>query len=183
MAAPGGAAVIRITRIVVGMFVVCAAAGCDSALEEPAPPQPASQSSPPFAAELVHDGHYRGAAAIGGADYSHHVEALFTADGEVQLHVGGPGAGNDVRSGAGVPPTALKPAEAALFVGNVSWTGAEGRGQGVVIGERCTVTSPGRFCGAPAPAELSASQTRGRISGELRVTTARGVDTWALDIG
>ena len=180
---------VRATRVVVGVFVVGVAAACDSGFYGPGPPQPSPAPSPapsasqqPVTADLVHDGHYRGGAALGGSDYSHHVEALVTTDGEVRLHVGGPGAADAVRSGAGVPAAALKPAEAALFVGNVSWVGAQGNGSGVVIGEGCTPATPGPLCGAAAPAELSATQTGARITGELRVTTARGVATWALDI-
>jgi hypothetical protein len=65
----------------------------------------------------------------------------------------------------------------------VSWTGAQGLGQGVVIGERCVASNPGRFCGARAPAEISVSQTGKMLTGEVRVTTAQGVETWTLDIG
>jgi hypothetical protein len=170
------------TRPILGLLLVAgAAAGCDGA--PVAVPGPPMSTPPPPAVENRHDSHYRGSAAIGEAAYRYHAEALFTAGGEVLLHVGGPDDTQDARSGAGISAAALEPAEAALFVGNVSWTGAQGSGQGVVIGERCMASNPGRFCGAAVAAELNVSQTGRTIAGELRVTTGGGVETWALDIG
>jgi hypothetical protein len=106
---------------------------------------------------------------------------LFTADGEVVLHLGGPGA-DAVGTGAGIPAAAYTPAESASFIGKVSWIGEQGSGQGVVIGERCLASKPGRFCAAPAAAELAVSQKGTTLMGELSVRTAQGVETWTLDI-
>ena len=166
---------LLVHRSVPCLLIASAMAACSS--DGAREPQPVSRQQP-VAADNPHDAHYRGTAAISDGDSGYHVEALFTADGEVLLHLGGPGA-DVVGTGAGVPAAAYAPAEAASFIGNVTWTGAQGSGQGVVIGERCLASKPGRFCATPAAAELAVRQTGTALTGELRVRTAQGLDVRA----
>jgi hypothetical protein len=167
----------RAARLLV-VQVVMAAAGCHdgSPVVSPTPPPATS----PLPVVPAHAGHYRGVAAIGEATYRYHAEALFTADDQVVVHVGGPVDVESLGWGAGVPAAAFAPLEAALFVGDVTWDGSAALGHGIVIGERCGL--PSRYCGTPAPAHIFVSQTATKLTGEIRVTTAAGVEVWALDI-
>jgi hypothetical protein len=142
-------------------------------------PPPSSLPSPtPPLPDALH-GHFRGAAAVDGPEFSHYVEGLLTVDGEVRLHMGGPGLGGGVLSGAGIPITVL-PVEALQFVGHVNWSGDVGNGSGVVVGESCVRPASGRWCGVAVPAEIALSGSGSDLKGELRVDTAEGDESWPI---
>jgi hypothetical protein len=114
---------------------------------------------------------------------------LITVDRDVRVHVAGPFDEGTVLSGGGLP-VAADLAESVLFVGNLESIGDQNLGQGVVLGQACTPSNPGRFCDVPAPASISLewllplpdegfSRT---IAGEIRVTTSAAEESWRLDL-
>lgn len=144
---------------------------------------PAPSAPLPLPLPATMHGHFRGAAAIGEPVFRYYVEGLLTIDGEVRLYIGGPGDVSSVYSGGGIPAIALDPAEATQFVGNLTWNGDAGSGDGVVIGQDCAPHAPGRFCTAAAHATISVSRQSSSLKGEIRVETGQGMESWHLDIG
>jgi hypothetical protein len=133
-------------------------------------------------------GYFRGGAAIGDSTY--YVDALIAADGGIRMHVAGPFDERTAFSGGGFPVSA-EIAESVQFVGNIETIG--GLGEGVVLGQACAPSDPGRFCDVPAPASISMEwqpplpfavppQSQDKFAGEVRVTTSAGEEIWHLDV-
>ena len=125
-------------------------------------------------------GHYVGAVKI--ADVTYFGDAVFTQDGEVRLYVGGP-----YDNGGELQLT--RPGSSEQFVGTVEMGDRQLSGSGLIIGQECAINAAGRFCGQPAPAEISATvqlNTDGSgsavMQGEIRVTTSSGTATWPLNL-
>jgi hypothetical protein len=126
-------------------------------------------------------GHYVGAVKI--ADVTYFGDAVFTQDGEVRLYVGGP-----YDNGGELQLT--RPESSEQFVGTIEMRGGQWSGSGLILGEECAINAASRFCGQPAPAELSATvqlSTDGTRSADLQgsilVTTSSGTETWLLNLG
>jgi hypothetical protein len=155
-------------RVLLCIVLAQGLTGCDhnespvplpAAAALPPPPPPAPPSAPPHTVEAWH-GFFEGTIAIG--DEQRNSDALLTADGAVRMNVANPGA---IWDSAG----------SAQFVGTFEKSGDQGSGSGVIIGQGCAGSSPGRFCSAPALAEISITlATRARLSGEIRVSTDAG---------
>jgi hypothetical protein len=132
-------------------------------------------------------GHFRGGTAIGDATY--YVDALITVDRDVRMHVAGPFDEGSVFSGGGFPVLA-EIAESVQFVGNIDTIGQQNLGAGVVLGQACAPSDPGRFCDVHAPASislewwplLSGERSSRGITGEIRVTTGTAEESWRLDL-
>jgi hypothetical protein len=130
-------------------------------------------------------GYFRGGAAIGDSTY--YVDALITADGAVRMHVAGPF--DEATAGSGFPVLA-NIAESVQFVGHIERIGGQHLGEGVVLGQACAPSDPGRFCDVPAPASISfewKSPLPGdccphAATGEVRVATSAGEEIWHLDV-
>ena len=126
-------------------------------------------------------GHYVGAVKI--ADVTYFGDAVFTQDGAVRLYVGGP-----YDNGGELQFT--RPESSEQFVGTIEMRDGQLSGSGLIIGQECAINAANRFCGQPAPAEISATvqlNTDGSgsadLQGEIRVTTSSGTETWPLNLG
>ena len=125
-------------------------------------------------------GHYVGAVKIAGVAYFG--DAVFTQDGEVRLYVGGP------YDNAGELQL-TRPESSEQFVGTVEMGDGQVSGSGLIMGQECAINAAGRFCGQPAPAEISATvrlNTDGSgsaiLQGEIRVTSSGDTETWPLNL-
>jgi hypothetical protein len=123
----------------------------------------------------------RGVVAIGQGEWSHFAEGLLTVDGEVRLHMGGPGLADNVLSGGGTPVKSV-PLEEMQFVGRIAWSGSTANGSGVVIGQGCTPPASGRWCGTVVPAEITLSRPRFDLEGEIRIDTGSGTELWRISL-
>jgi hypothetical protein len=157
-----------------GLIVLIGITGCggggDAAPTEPAP---SGNPGPPGAGKPGSDGRYVGIVTID--DLAYFADAMVTIDGEVRLYVGGPGSDN------GAMPTD-KPAGSLQFVGEVTSTQSGVSGSGIVIGETCAAPPGERFCRPGVTGDITLTVAEERISGELRVTTSEGAETWRLDL-
>jgi hypothetical protein len=125
-------------------------------------------------------GHYVGAVTIAAVTYFG--DAVFTQDGEVRLYVGGPyDNGGELQL--------VRPESSEQFVGTVEMDEGQLSGSGLILGQECAISAANRFCGSPAPAEISATvqlNTDGSgssvLRGELRVTTLSDTETWPLNL-
>jgi hypothetical protein len=102
-------------------------------------------------------------------------DALLTVDGSLRLYVGGPYESTGALQ-------LDKPDGSAQFVGEVSAQGQQVSGSGMVIGQRCVLPASDRFCDEPAPAEVRLTVRSGEARGEIEVSTAKGVETWTLNL-
>jgi hypothetical protein len=133
-------------------------------------------------------GYFRGEAAIG--DSMHYVNALVTASGAVSMHVAGPFDEGTEFWGGGLSPVLADIAESLQFVGKIETIGDHHLGEGVVLGQACAPSDPGRFCDVPAPARirvkwqppLPGQSGPQAVAGEVRVTTSAGEEIWYLDV-
>ena len=193
----GRARIASLTRVALCLWIAQTLAACDSAWKveprEPAsspggltsPPQPVSPPGP--VPPRPRGGYFRGGAAIGDSTY--YVDALITADGAVRMHVAGPFDGGTVFPGVGFPVFA-DVAESVQLVGKIEKSGEQYLGEGIVLGQACAPSDPGRFCDVPAPASISlewqppdsGETIPGAIAGEVRVTTSAGEEIWYLDV-
>lgn len=168
----------RMVFVVLGLALTHALAGCSGgggagpAPVGTLPPLPPAPPPPVIAADL--DGRYVGTVTIDGREYFG--DALITIDGEARLYIGDP------YSPTGALQLA-RPESSAQFVGTLGGRGDAASGAGVIIGQQCAVTDSSRFCGASAPAEISVAVTSGDLTGEIRVVTNKGNETWLLDLG
>src|SRR5262249_4654588 len=111
------------------------------------------------------------------------VEALTTRDGQARVHVSSFLWDRAIFEGGGSTTPLTRPTQSMQFVGDVSFSGRHVTGSGVVLGQDCTSSPPGRSCDAPADASLSYDvDTSGHWEGNLRVTTSSGVEDWALHL-
>jgi len=138
---------------------------------------PGADTVPPRSGALW-QGRFIGTVKIGAAQYFG--DAIFTTDGAVRLYVGG-----------AYDPTGVvqvtRPDSSAQFVGTLKGSGGNASGTGIVVGQGCAVSVPGRFCGAAAQASMAIGVRYtgvdfGQIQGELHVTTESGDETWSLDL-
>lgn len=195
----GRARMRSIARVALALFLAHTLAACDSGtkveIQQPAPspgstappPPPVPQSPPPLprppAAQL--HGHFRGGAEIGNSVY--YVDAVVAVEGDVRMHIAGPFDLETVFSGGGFPVSA-RIAESMQLVGRVELIGDQNRGEGVVLGQTCAPSNPGRFCSMPAPANINLAKyvpinpSYEGASGEVRVTTDHGEEVWLLDL-
>jgi hypothetical protein len=133
------------------------------------------------------NGYFRGEAEIGDSTY--YVDALITVDGAVRMHFTGPFDEGPVFSGWSFP-VLDDIAESVQFVGSIERMEEHYLGEGVVLGQTCAPSDPGRFCDVPAPASLSlewqppppGETIPGAVAGEVRVTTSAGEEVWHLDL-
>ena len=192
----GRARRVSTARVALGLWLAHTLAACDSGerveLRDPAPlpgvavspPQPVPPRPVPL--RPMHQ-YFRGGAAIGDSTY--YVDALVTADGDVRMHVAGPFDEGTVFSGYFFPVLA-DIAESVQFVGNIETIGEQNLGEGVVLGQACAPSDPGRFCDVPAPASISmewqppspGETIPTAVAGEVRVTTSAGEEIWHLDV-
>jgi hypothetical protein len=121
----------------------------------------AAPSVPPVATQAW-TGHYVGTVKI--ADVTYFGDAVFTQDGAVRLYVGGPyDNGGELQES--------RPESAEQFVGTIQMRDGQWSGSGLIIGEKCAINAANRFCGQPAPAEISATvrlNTDGSGSADLQ---------------
>ena len=137
-----------------------------------APPTVPPPIVAPPTANSIH-GRYVGTVAIDGENYFG--DALLTIDGSIRLYVGG----RYSDTGA----LQLTKAEAsAQFVGSMDVRSGLTTGTGVIIGQGCSVLVLPRFCAKPAPGEIAVSTDGDLMSGAIRVTTDRGVESWRLQL-
>jgi hypothetical protein len=125
-------------------------------------------------------GHYVGAVKI--ADVTYFADAVFTQDGAVRLYVGGPYDNSGELQ-------LTRPESSEQFVGTIEMRDTQWSGSGLIIGQECAINAANRFCGQPAPAEISATvqlNTDGSgsavLQGEIRVTTSSDTETWPLNL-
>jgi hypothetical protein len=179
---------MRLGRILLRCGLLAALlAGCNSNNSDGMPETPTEGSPPvaPPAADLAMpttgpDGYYRGTATIGGTAFR--AEALVTADGDVRLHVGA-ATTDGVSLAASVEPSS--PVD-SLFVGSLDPSAAPGTAQGVVIGQACTASTAGRYCGKPTAANARFTRVDGdrswHLEGEVRVETGAPDAAWLLEM-
>jgi hypothetical protein len=121
-------------------------------------------------------GRYVGTVTIGAVNYFG--DALLTADGLIRLYVGGRG-GDD-----GTIQEAI-PAGSAQLVGTLHGQTNQISGDGLVFGQECAVSAPGRFCAEVGHANISIAVVSAlpvAIQGDILVTTSAGTETWSLDL-
>jgi hypothetical protein len=130
-------------------------------------------------------GYFRGDAAIGDSTY--YVDALITLDGGVRIHVAGPFDEGTVFPEVGFPVFA-DIAESVQLVGKIEKIEEQYLGEGMVLGQACAPSDPGRFCDVPAPASISIEwvptppgELRAFV-GEVRVATSAGEEIWHVDV-
>jgi Domain of unknown function (DUF5666) len=103
------------------------------------------------------------------------VEGVLTAEGAFRLNIAEWSGGPVSDSGLG------------LLVGDLIVRGSEASGTGVLIGEGCGLSPPGRFCGAGAAVNIELTKTGSLIdegaSGVITVTTNTGQESWPLRLG
>ena len=180
-----------LARVALCLWIAQTLAACDSGwkveLREPAS-SPGGVTFPPRPVPLPPiRGYFRGGAAIGDSTY--YVDALITADGGVRIYVAGPFDEGTVFS-EGRFPVLADIAESVQFVGNIETTGEQNLGEGIVLGQACAPSDPGRFCDVPAPASISiewqppfpGETIPAAVAGEVRVATSAGEETWHLDV-
>jgi len=160
------------------------ACGGGSGAESQQNAQPTSSAAtvplvPPVATQAW-TGHYVGAVKI--ADVTYFGDAVFTRDGAVRLYVGGP-----YDNGGELQMTG--PESSEQFVGTVEMRDGQLSGNGLIIGQECAINAANRFCGQPAPAEISATvqlNTDGSgtadLQGEIQVATSSDTETWPLNL-
>lgn len=126
-------------------------------------------------------GHYVGAVKI--ANVTYFGDAVFTQDGAVRLYVGG-----TYDNGGELQMT--RPESSEQFVGTIEMRNGQWSGSGLIIGQECAINAANRFCGQPAPAQISATvqlNTDGTgsadLQGEIQVTTSSGTETWLVNLG
>jgi hypothetical protein len=158
---------------VLSLVVVACESGHAPQVASTATPAPPPTSVPPPSPLDNRHGHF--------SEWSHFVEGVLTVDGEVRMHMGGPGLAESVLSGAGTPLNAV-PAEQMQFVGRIAWQGNTGNGSGVVIGQSCVRPATGRWCGAAMPAEITLSHPRADLEGEIRVEMGGGTESWRIHL-
>lgn len=172
-----------IARSVVWCWLVLTlGAGCGggsgggNATGTPGQPGPA----PLLPAPLATHGHFLGEADVGGATLF--VEALVTFDGEGRLHISSFLWDRALLEGGGGPSGRLvAPEQSVQFAGNVAFNQRNGTGIGVILGQMCHTLTPGRFCDAPANAQVTFTAIDDRrMDGELRVLAATGPEIWTL---
>jgi hypothetical protein len=104
---------------------------------------------------------------IGG---EHRAEALVTEDGAFRLHISSLDRSTESEG-------------SAQFIGEFAHDDSRGFGAGIVIGQECAALEPGRLCNDLALAEIEVSTaTRNLMSGELRVSTSQGEETWPFEL-
>ena len=200
----GRASIASVARFALCLWIAQSLAACDSGVRVehrdsaspqgglPFPPQPVSPPQPafppgPVPPRPIH-GYFRGGAAIGGSTY--YVNAVIAANGDVRIHVAGPFDERTEFWGGGLPPVLADIAESVQFVGNIETIGDQRLGEGVVLGQACAPSDPGRFCDVPAPARISLAwqppfpgeMLPSAVAGEVRVTTSAGEEIWYLDV-
>lgn len=129
-------------------------------------------------------GHYVGAVKI--ADVTYFGDAVITQDGKVRLSVGGL-YDNDENNQV---LEATRPESSEQFVGTFEMHDKQLSGSGLIIGQGCAINAANRFCGQPAPAEISATVQltpygigSADLQGEIQVTTSSGTEIWLLNLG
>jgi hypothetical protein len=171
---------LTLALVVAGLLSACGGASGQSGTATsvdsnvtPAPPAPTAPTQAPT-------GHYVGAVTV--AEVTYFGDAVFTRDGAVRLYVGGP-----YDNGGELQLT--RPESSEQFVGTIEMRDTQWSGSGLIIGQECAINAAGRFCGQPAPAEISATaqlNTDGSgssvLRGEIRVTTSSGTETWPLSL-
>ena len=123
-------------------------------------------------------GRYWGIVTIDGVAYF--ADALLTVDGAIRLYVGGADGAIDALSGV---LETTRPLSSAQLVGTFYLQGGLALGSGVVIGQGCATSTPIRFCGDTASAEISLRVDAQTVQGEIQVTTRAGEETWLVDLG
>jgi hypothetical protein len=182
---------MSITRIALCLWIAQTLAACDSGasveLREPAA-SPGGVTFPPGRMPpRPMNGYFRGEAEIGDSTY--YVDALITVDGAVRMHFTGPFDEGPVFSGWSFP-VLDDIAESVQFVGSIERMEEHYLGEGVVLGQTCAPSDPGRFCDVPAPASISLEWQPPlpghccpqAIAGEVGVTTSAGEEIWHLDV-
>ena len=141
-----------------------------------APPPPGPQPS----AAVTVQGHFLGETDLPGETLF--VEALVAEDGEARMNVSSFLWDRAVLEGGGGPTSDLvKPTESMQFVGSAVFSQFHADGHGVVLGQDCTLSPPGRFCDAPVDASLSYDVSdSGVLTGNLRVSAPSGIENWSL---
>ena len=161
------------------VVVVLASTGCDGRSRytgdgPTATPWASPPPSPPALSTDGWHGHLSGHVdGLGDAD------GLLTSDGLMRLRLADNG-----------PPDHDVPEN--QLVAHLDFDIDENRafGTGVIIGQLCATPSRSVFCDEPGHAEISLTATTGNsaqrdfeVTGELRVTTSRGDETWPLTLG
>jgi hypothetical protein len=153
---------------------------------QPVPP-PTAQSPPvPPPVVTLESGdawqeRYIGTVTIGDVQYFG--DAVLTADGLIRLYVGGPSDDDGA-----MPPTV--PASSAQLVGTLRGQTNQISGDGLVFGQECAASDPGRFCTAIGQANISIAvgpaapfaTIFATLQGQILVTTSAGTETWTLDM-
>lgn len=114
-----------------------------------------------------------GAVTIDGSE--HGLSGVVTGDGTFRLSIG------DATSGPPELGSAL-----GQLVGSFTATRQLALGTGVLIGETCAPSSPGRFCGAATEVRIELVKTSSTIDGAagvIRVGTDDGEQVWPLRTG
>ena len=165
----------RVAEFVVVAWLAAGLAGCGGSSSTSSEPSPPAAPSPPTSAPPGEsgDGRFVGTVTIGST--SLFGDALLTVDGSLRLYVGGPYESTGALQ-------LDKPDGSAQFVGEVSAQGQQVSGSGMVIGQGCVLPASDRFCDEPAPAEVRLTVRSGEARGEIEVTTAKGVETWTLNL-
>ena len=155
-------------------IAACGGGGSGPTATPPPGPQPS-------AGVTAYD-HFLGEADVPGGTLF--VEALTTKDGQARIHVSSfLWDRTAFEGGAGPSGDLVRPTQSMQFVGNVTFSGLRATGDGVILGQNCTSSPPGRFCDAPAEASLNYDVNgEGTAEGDLRVTTPSGVEDWALHL-
>jgi hypothetical protein len=161
-----------------GAFLVAASlAACGAGSGASAASPQAAQSPPPPPQSLSGDawqGRYVGIVSISGTNYFG--DALLTADGAMRLYVGGPYSDSGaLQQGAAAGSMQLVGTLAAAPQGHAA-------GQGIVLGEGCAGSSPGRFCQQVGSAGVDVTIASGDLEGQVSVTSVLGSESWSLKL-
>lgn len=161
--------------VLVCLYIAQALIGCDTGAGDrgpaaPVPTVPPPVSSPPSpVTQKPWHGYFTGTIAIDSQDRA--AEAILTVDGRLRIYViGHAGYWTD-------------PGGTIQVVSQVELDGNEAAGTGFVLAEACAAPEQNRFCGDAAAARISIARSRtNRMSGEIRVTTQDGLETWLVDM-
>ena len=167
-----------VVGIITASFAACGGGGDAAPVSSPVAQSP-EPPLPPTAVQPVSgfawQGHYVGTVTIDGTQYFG--DALLTGDGAVRLYVGGPYADTGALQFEAAP-------NSMQLVGTLAPAPqSHASGQGLVLGEHCALSNPGRFCQLAGSASIDISIASGNLEGEVSVLGAQGGESWSLQLG
>jgi len=159
------------TRLLVGLLVLPALAGCGGGSSSGGGDESAPTASPPPGPAPVQPwlgGQYFGTAT--DTDGEHNVSALLLGNGDLRVAIGEP----------------WEATGSSQFIGHIQTDEDQALGDGLIVGEGCGGTRPSRFCGVAVPAVVDLTELtydgRPALSGSVTVTVNGTTESWSLEL-